>query len=243
MRKPIRKATRPARSAAAGGRGIDLAPLFKAAGQALAADQSGLNRADRENQNHGDNMVEVFSMISKVLSEKKAASPAAQLKAASRYVAKNSQSGSAQVYAQGLAQAAQQLKGRSGVSVENAMSLVTTLLGGGQAASAQGASDLLGALLAAGQRGPGGAGVLPGGEYAGTTPGPASQGSGLDLGDVLNAGLTFMNAKQQGQGGLEAVLTSLMSAGPMAQSPHRQQSGQLVAQAMLQALGSMADRR
>jgi hypothetical protein len=36
----------------------------------------------------------------------------------------------------------------------------------------------------------------------------------------------------------------LMSIGPMAQKPHRQQSGQLVANALLQALAAgMANRR
>jgi hypothetical protein len=71
----------------------------------------------------------------------------------------------------------------------------------------------------------------------------SQQSGGIDLGDVLNAGMAFMGAKQQGQDNLQAALTAFMSAGPMAQKPHRQQSGQLVANALLQAIGSMANRK
>jgi hypothetical protein len=52
-----------------------------------------------------------------------------------------------------------------------------------------------------------------------------------------------MNAKQQGQDNMQAALTALMSAGPMGQKPHRQQSGQLVANALLQAISGMGRRR
>jgi hypothetical protein len=55
--------------------------------------------------------------------------------------------------------------------------------------------------------------------------------------------MTFMNAKQQGQDNVQAVLSALMSAGPMGQKPHRQQSGQVVANALLQAISSMASRK
>jgi hypothetical protein len=69
------------------------------------------------------------------------------------------------------------------------------------------------------------------------------QQDGIDLGDLLNAGMTFMNAKQQGQGNLQAGLAALMAAGPMGQKPHRQQSGQLVANTLLQAISGMANRK
>ncbi len=44
-------------------KGLDLSSLFGAAAQTLAANQSSLNQADTENQNHGDNMVQAFNMI------------------------------------------------------------------------------------------------------------------------------------------------------------------------------------
>jgi hypothetical protein len=69
------------------------------------------------------------------------------------------------------------------------------------------------------------------------------QTQGIDLNALLSAGLTFMSAKQQGQDNVQAALTALMSAGPMAQRPYRQQSGQLVGNALLQAIAGMARRR
>ena len=90
-----------------------------------------------------------------------------------------------------------------------------------------GDGDLLGSLLG-GQQAQSGAGGLS---------------DGIDMGDLLNAGMAFMNAKQQGQDNLQAALSALMSAGPMAQKPHRQQSGQLVANALLQAIAGMSQKK
>jgi hypothetical protein len=128
--------------------------------------------------------------------------------------------------------------------------LLGALLGGGQQTqqpAAQG-GDLLGALLGGG--GQAQQPAMQGGDLLGTLLGGAqgaSQGSqqqdGIDLGDVLNAGMAFMNAKQQGQDNLQAALTALMAAGPMGQKQHRQQSGQLVANALLQAVAGMASGR
>jgi hypothetical protein len=225
-------------------RGIDLASLFNVATQALSANQSSLNQADTENQNHGDNMVQVFNMISQVMTNQQGASPSQQLGQASQYLAQNGTSGSAQVYSQGLAQAAQQFEGQSAVTPDNAMTLVQSLLGGGQSAPQSG-GDILGSLLGGGQSASQ-VGDLLGSLLGGGQPAPQGSGqqdSGLDLGDLLNAGMTFMNAKQQGQDNLQAGLSALMAAGPMGQKPHRQQSGQLVANALLQAVAGMAKQK
>jgi len=229
-------------------RGMDLSSLFNVAAQALSANQSSLNQADTENQNHGDNMVQVFNMISQVMANQQGASPSQQLNSASQYLAQNGTSGSAQVYSQGLADAAQQFQGQSAVTPDNAMTLIQSLLGGGQPAS-QG-SDMISSLLGAVQQSQapaqGGGDLL--GSLLGGQPDPQGQSgsqqqSGIDLGDILNAGMNFMSAKQQGQDNLQAALSALMSAGPMAQKPHRQQSGQVVANALLQVVAGMAKQR
>lgn len=224
---PSRRNAQPAsRRSPQQARGMDLASIFNVATQALSANQASLNQADTENQNHGDNMVQVFNMISQVMAKQPGASPSEQLNQASQYLSQHGTSGSAQVYSQGLQQAAQQFQGQSAVTPDNAMTLVQSLLGGGQSTS-QGA-DLLGSLLSGGQP---------------STQGSDAQGSGLDLGDLLNAGMTFMNAKQQGQDNLQAALSTLMASGPMGQKPHRQQSGQVVANALLQAVAGMGKRK
>jgi hypothetical protein len=205
--------------------GTDLAGLFNVAAKTLMANQSSLNQADVENQNHGDNMVQTFKMISKAMASQRDTPPSQQLQHASEYLSQNAKSGSGQIYAQGLAQAAQQFQGQSAVTPDNAMMLIQSLLGGGQQSSQQSSADLLGSLL--------------GGQQVQQT----QQTQGIDLGSLLSAGMTFMSAKQQGQGNVQAALSALMSNGPMAQKPHRQQSGQVVANALLQAVAGMAKRR
>ena len=202
--------------------GTDLSALFNVAAQALAANQSSLNQADIQNQNHGDNMVQAFQMISQAMASQRGTPPSTQLQHASDVLAQNATSGSGQVYAQRLAQAAQQFQGQNAVTPDNAMLLVQSLLGGGQQSAPQGGADLLGSLRG-GQQG--------------------QQTNGVDLGALLSAGMTFMSAKQQGQDNVQAALTALMSVGPLAQSQHRQQSGQLVGNALLQAIAGMAKRR
>jgi hypothetical protein len=205
-------------------RGADLAGIFNVAARQLAANRSNLNAADAENQNHGDNMVQAFKMISRAMAQQRGAPPSDQLRYASEYLAQNANSGSAHVYAQGLAQAAQQFQGQQAVTPDNAMLLLQSLLGGGQQPSSQGNADLLASLL------------------GGQQVQQVQQTQGIDLAALLSAGMTFMSAKQQGQDNVQAALTALMSAGPMAQRPHRQQSGQLVGNALLQAIAGMARR-
>ncbi|RME90633.1 MAG: hypothetical protein D6770_02080 [Anaerolineae bacterium] len=210
--------------------GIDLAQLFGAVAQSLAAQKEQLNQADTYNRNHGDNMVEIFEAVAQAMRERQNATPAEQLAYASELL-RQRQSGSAQVYAQGFAQAAQRFRGEKAVTPENARLLIESLLGVEQQAPAQGGGDVLGSLL----------GAFTGGGQQGAT---ASEGgdSGLDMGDVLNAGLAFLNAKQQGQSNTEAALRALLSASPLGQSPHRAQSGAVVANTLLQVLSSMTKR-
>lgn len=208
--------------------GADLSALFGVAAKALAANQSSLNQADAQNGNHGDNMVQMFNMITKVIAEQKGAAPAQQLNQASQYLSQNATSGSSKVYAQGLAQAAQQLQGQKSVTPDNAMMLVQSLLGGSQPAAQQGGgTDFLGSLL---------------GAVTQTQQPQQQQNDGIDMGDMLNAGMAFMNAKNQGQDNLQAGLNALMAAGPLGQSSHRQQSGQVVGNALLQAISGMVGK-
>ena len=188
--------------------GADLSALFGVAAKALAANQGTLNQADAQNGNHGDNMVQMFNMITQVMGQQKGASPSQQLSNASQYLQQHATSGSSQVYAQGLAQAAQQFQGQKSVNPDNAMMLVQSLLGAvTQSQQPQGQQD-----------------------------------SGIDAGDLLNAGMAFMNAKNQGQDNLQAGLSALMAAGPLGQSSHRQQSGQVVGNALLQAISMMGKK-
>ena len=64
--------------------GADLSSLFGVAAKALAANQGALNQADAHNGNHGDNMVQMFNMLTQVMGEQKGASPSDRRKCTRR---------------------------------------------------------------------------------------------------------------------------------------------------------------
>ncbi len=126
-----------------------LSNLFQTVGRVLKENQESLNAADELNHNHGDNMVANFRIISRALTETEGETPSKQLDFASQKLKKKAQSGSAQMYAEGLARAANQLQGQDAITSKNAMSLVQSLLGGGATAEMEPAAqdDLMAGIL------------------------------------------------------------------------------------------------
>lgn len=213
---------------------LDLINLFQAVTNTLASNRQSLNQADTYNHDHGDNMVQAFQVITQALQQKKGAAPAAQLSHASKVLSQQ-KSGSAQLYAQCLAKAADKFKGQAQVTPENAMMLVQALLGADQPPAAQpqaqsGAGDLLGALLgAAGQA------QAPAGQSQG------SEGIGMD--DLLTAGMAFLSTKAQGGSNLEAAINAIIQSSAVgSSSAHRSQSGALVVNALLQAISAVSKK-
>ena len=232
---------------------INLAKLFSTVAGTLSEQKDTLNKADSYNHDHGDNMVEIFTVISQAMQAKRTASPADQLEYASQLL-RQKQSGSAQVYAQGLSQASRQFQGTKKVTPDNAMTLIQSLMGGGQAAttpSTPGLGNLLGTLLGDGgsqaQQPQAGTGdlisMLLGGTGSSQTNTQNQQpDTGIDVGDLLNAGMTFMNTKAQGGNNMEALVKALVNNSAMGNSNHRSQSGALVANTLLQAIGKIAGK-
>jgi hypothetical protein len=255
---------------------LNLASLFQSVTGQLTAQKENLNNADTLNHDHGNNMVEVFNVITQAMKEKQNATPADQLEYASQLL-RQQKSGSAQVYAQGLSQASKEFQGQKSVSADSAINLIQALLGGGQASTAQpqnglgdmlgsllgggntasqqpqgGIGDLLGSLLGGGntaaQQPQSGAGDILGGLLGGANNAQSQpqgqQGSpGLDMGDILNAGMAFMNTKSQGGNTMEAIVNALVSGSAMSNSQHRSQSGSLIVNSILQAIGGMAGNK
>lgn len=213
---------------------LDLVKLFGSVASTLATNKDQLNQADTYNHDHGDNMVEIFEVITQAMQQKKGANPADQLAYASQ-ILRQRQSGSAQVYAQGLSQASKEFKGQP-VTTDNAMTLIQSLLGATQAAPAQSqggmGADLLGSLL---------------GGMTGTQAAPQAQQDntpGIDMGDILNAGMAYMNTKQRGGSDTEAIINALVQGSTVgSSSPHRSQSGALVVNTLLQTINAMSAKR
>ncbi|MBW6473423.1 MAG: DAK2 domain-containing protein [Anaerolineaceae bacterium] len=131
--------------------------------------------------------------------------------------------------------------------------LLGSLLGGGQTSSSQssGMEDLLGSLLGSGQSTPqqGTQQAAPGedllGSLLGGLTGSSQQQSagglsdGLDMGDLVTAGMAYFQAKQQGKTNMTSLIEAFVAASGMGSSAHRQQSTQLVASTFMNALGKM----
>ncbi len=203
---------------------LDLASLFQSVTSNLLQNKETLNKADTYNHDHGDNMVQIFEVITEAMRAKAGADPADQLEYASQLLRQKSQSGTAQYYVEGLSEAAQKFTGQQ-ITPDNAMMLVQSLLGAsGQQSAQSSAGGMLGSLL------------------SGLTGGGGSQDQELDAGDLLNAGLAFMQSKQQGESTGEALMDALVAGTTMGQTPHRAQSGALVANTLMQVIGSMGQK-
>ncbi len=257
---------------------VNLAKLFGTVASELAKNQSTLNQADTQNNDHGDHMVSVFNTITQAIQEKPKGSPTSQLEYAAEQVRENCQNGSGNVYADGLARAAQELQGQN-IDATNAMQLITALMGtnmGGQGSAQPGNADALGSLLGAmmggstQQQSTAGAGssdalssmlggLMGAGQTSGTgsnaqgdmissllggllggeqAPSQSGSGSGISMQQVLAAGLEFMQSQQQGQDTMSSLLDAVV-AGSQAGGGYREESGKLVAGALMQGLGAL----
>jgi hypothetical protein len=200
---------------------------FQAVTRNLLENQNALNKADTYNHDHGDNMVQIFKVITEVMETKQGADPADQLAYASELLRQWSKSGSASIYADGLSHASQQFKGQN-VTKDNILVFLQSLLWSQPSQipqQPQSSGDLLGSFISSFTW--------------------VQQGSGqdsLDLNNVLTAGMAFLNNKQQGKGDLESLVNAFVSTTQAGQTPHRAQSATLVANTMLQMLGSLYNK-
>lgn len=190
---------------------VDLVKLFSTVAETLVENQSSLNKADEYNQDHGDHMVDIFKMITGAVQEAPKNDLASGLAKASKALVEKP-SGSADMYAKGLSQAAEYFQGQD-LDASQVLPLLQTMLGGGEATVTKGAGGLLDSLV----------GSLGGDD-------------GLDLGDILSAGAAFMQSKEEGDSNLEAAIDAVISSSKMGETPHRAQSSKLVADTLLQTL-------
>ncbi len=190
---------------------INLLSMFEAVTSSLSENKESLNKADTHNGDHGDNMVNIFSMVTDAFGQKESGSLTDQLALAGKLLGKE-KSGSAQVYSKGFEAASDQFKEQP-LGADNFLDLVQTLMGGGEVKKTD---DNM-------------AGMLTG--FLGGSDGK------IDAGDILKAGLAFFSAKNQGGSTSEALIQAVISSSPMGASEHRSQSSSIVAGTMLDLLG------
>lgn len=224
---------------------IDLARVFQSASNAVKENREMINEADSLHHDHGDNMVEIFNVIVDAVQQKQDVPPAQQLDYAGQELERQVKSSTAKVYVDGLKQASQKFSGKE-ISPNTAVDFIQTLLGGKVESETQTAGDssfasqLLSGLVPSDQAAddqPTGMESLFGDLLTGLTGTVDESESGkFDLSDIMQIGLSFMQAKQSGSGNLNAIVSAIMSQTLMGQKQHRAASGTVVTQSLLDAL-------
>ena len=211
-------------------RKVNLAKVFQNVAGVMAQNETALNEADTLNHDHGTNMAQTFRTIAGAVQERKTSSASAQLEHASAAVRSSSKSGSAQLYADGLHEAAMRFKGRQ-VTEQNAMELVQTLMGldspAAQAAapadaSRAGGADMLGSLLG---------GLMGGGAPAQQQQQPAGGDMlGSLLGGLMGGGAPAQQQQQPAVGGdmLGSLLGALSGGTPATQQQTQSGGGDML---------------
>jgi phosphoenolpyruvate---glycerone phosphotransferase subunit DhaL len=132
---------------------IDLAGLWGAIAQNAENDRTMLNQLDQSNGNAGDNYAANMELVARTLDRELQGGQGdagAALMAAAEQLRQDGRGKTAPVYADGLANAAEQLRGHSGLQAGDLMPLLQGLLQGAQGSSGavpQGQGGLLDALV------------------------------------------------------------------------------------------------
>jgi hypothetical protein len=208
---------------------LDLERLFQSVATVLAQNQATFNQADPFNANHGDHMVEIFRIASLAAREKSGADLTDAMEYASQKLAELAGNRSAQVYAHGLAQVAQQFRSY-GVTLDDLVPYVQGIMKEEKSAKDEAAQPKSGDVLKALLIGLAGWQQVEAGEV------PTN--NRLDMGYLFELGMSYMQAKQRGGSRLEVLADAAASASPLGAVPHRYLSGKAALLALLQAMGT-----
>lgn len=222
---------------------INLAKVFDTVADVLAANQDKLNKLDDYNHDHGDNMVRIFKAATDALQKSKDSSISASLADAADQVA-DLPSGSAATYAEGFTRAAKEFKGRRKLDADDAISLISALMGSEKPDSKSSGGEALSSLVTSLASGVQEEGESPVGGLLGALTGRDDEDDeDIDAGDVagmlLRGGMAFLEARNEGDDPLAAGVQALLSTSQVGESSHRQESASLVAKGLLAALPSL----
>lgn len=208
---------------------LTLAPIFQAVVQAMADHRLEFNAADPVNSNHGDHMLEIFHLAVEAAEAKQADGLAAAMEYAGVLLRNRPENGSAQVYANGLAQLGEQFL-RYQIGLEDLAPYLRKVLkeekDGQPEEKTSKSGEVLKALLTA----------LAGWQQV--EDGQEKSANPLDLGYMFDLGVAYLQAKQRGGTRTEILADTAATVSPLKKTPHRYQSGKIAILALLQALAA-----
>ena len=216
-----------------------LAPVFQAIGAALAQNRAALNQADTFNGDHGDHMVAIFEVAARAAEQTRGQELAASMAYAGKQLASLKDNGSAQIYGRGLECVAEQL-GERQITMDELVDYVSSVLGeeadqaardDGAASDSKRSGQVLKALVA---------GIA---EWNRQEAGGAEGGNALSMSALFDFGIVYLQAKQRGGSRTAVIADTAASVSPLGSVPHRLESGKLVVETLLKALGAQAGDR
>jgi len=208
----------------------ELAPIFTSVAAALAENRLVLIQADSFNGNHGDHMVEIFTIAAHAAAEKGTQDLSEAMDYANLLLQDRQDNGSAQIYASGLGQLAAQFR-KYGITLAELIVYIQKVVWeqdeSSEFAASNRSGDVLKALVSA----------LAG--WQGALDGETGNSGGISLGSMFDLGIAYVQARQRG-GSREAVIADAAATiSPLSRVPHRYQSGKLAILALLRALGGL----
>lgn len=204
---------------------LELTSLFQSVAEQLTESKDTLNAADSYNHDHGDHMVQIFNLVQTAVKEKSDQSASEQLKYASEVVNQNATSGSGSLYAQGLAKAADNMKGKE-LSTDTISSLLSGILSAEKPQQTTQTSQKKGFL-----------GSLLSNLFGSQTSSQTDDGFGLD--DLIQGAMAFSQSMKDGESSSQAAIEALMSASSMGSSDYRKESGSIVASTIMNFVKSL----
>jgi hypothetical protein len=206
-----------------------LAPLFRAVAQVLAEHRLQYNQADEINANHGDHMAEIFDIAARAADEYQSLSIAEAMEQAAFQLTNLEDNGSAQEYARGLTQLAAQLR-KYNLETGDLVAYVRSITGGnppeGESTVPLRKAEIVKALLG---------GLAAWRQVEDGVPPPENP---VDMGFIFDIGAAYMQAKQRGGTPAQVIAAAAAEVSPLADVPHRLESGRQAIEALLEAMQS-----
>ncbi|MCU0489545.1 MAG: hypothetical protein MUE67_11420 [Anaerolineales bacterium] len=208
---------------------LALAPIFQAVAQAMSDHRLEFNAADTVNGNHGDHMLEIFHLAVEAAEAKQGDGLAVAMEYAGILLRSRPENGSAQVYANGLAQLGEQFQQHQ-IGLEDLAPYLRKVLKEEKDVQTEEKSSKSGEVLKALLTALAGWQQVEDGQEKSANP--------LDLGYMFDLGVAYLQAKQRGGTRAETLADAAASVSPLKKTPHRYQSGKIAILALLQALAA-----
>ncbi len=194
---------------------VDMVDLFIGAKKDLEKNRVELNKIDKADGDHGDNMVTNFDIITETMKKKPQSKPSTKLSHASKSLRKKTPEISGKMYADGLKRAAKRFKGKKALNKEDAV-LLSYLLLGVATDSSKDKKNLIKRF------------------FNWLFCMSDEEIDSKDFETLLNAGLTFLNAKQSGKTTLDSLVDSIIASSVIGKSSnHRMVSSKLISSSFM----------